>query len=318
MMELQAQEKHVLENARRKIPPGLPPSDIYRIQRSFRMVVSQGEKMASRFYDLLLERSPELQKFFHPGNLSQQHAKFFNGLHSLMLHLEHPQALRAALVQLGEQHQGYGIEIQHYPPVVDTLLQVLTEFSGEGMDGETYDAWANFLHLVRAIMLENLGPDVSAEDENGMSHSTMIAEKPKRILLIDDDHQLLDLYQSYLEIQGYLCSQVSDVAWAFTHLLMSHYDVVLTDFQMPLMNGIQLRKNLDYMGKGLWPPFILVTGSLNQEIRKQALESGFVAVLKKPHDLTELGSIIRIAVKKSWAFPGNEGYLNRAGDGKVG
>lgn len=314
-MELHTHERRVMEHDRMKIPPGLPPSDISRIQKSFQIVASQGEQIAFRFYALLFERFPELQSFFHSSNVSQQQTKFLNGLRSLILQLENPKELRAVLDQLGDLHQGYGVEIQHYPPVLNTLLQVLAEFGGERMDGKTYEAWEKFLHLIRAIMLERYAPEVPAEDGNGTSRHPKIADNTKRILLIDDDPQLLDLYQSYLEIQGYLCSQVSDVAWAFTHLFMSHYDVVLTDFQMPVMNGIQFRKNLDYMDNGLWPPFVLVTGSLSQEVRKEALKSGFVAVLKKPHDLTELGSIIQIALKKSWGFPKNEGYLKMAGGG---
>jgi hemoglobin-like flavoprotein/ActR/RegA family two-component response regulator len=316
-MDLQTQGRHVLKQSRANIHPGLPPSDIARIAESFQMVASQGEQMAFRFYDLLFERNPELRPLFPSGNLSQQPAKFFNGLHSLVLHLEHPQKLRAVLGRLGERHQQYGVEIQHYPPVQDALLKVLTELGGEGLDGTTYEAWANFLHLIRAIMLERHIPTVPAEDRNGILPSTMMADKAKRILLIDDDRLLLNLYQSYLEIQGYICSQVSDVAWAFTHLQMSHYDLVLTDFQMPVMNGIQFRKNLDYVGNGLWPPFVLVTGSLSQEVRRQALESGFVAVLKKPHNLTELTSIIRTVLKKSSDFPENVGYLTKSGGGRV-
>jgi CheY-like chemotaxis protein len=297
-MERQSLENHVMKDGRVKIPPGLPPSDISRIQKSFQIVASQGgQQMASRLYDLLFERFPELQSFFRSSNISQQHARFMNGLRTLVLHMENPQELRSTLVQLGKQHQGYGIEVQHYPPVVDTFLEVLTELGGEGMDGSTYEAWANFLHLIRAIMLENHAPDDPAKDRKGKSHSTMVAINTKRILLIDDDRQLLDLYQAYLENQGYLCSQVSDAAWAFTHLQMSHYDLVLTDFQMPVMNGIQIRRNLDYVGNGLYPPFILITGNLNQELRKEALASGFVAVQKKHHDLNELGSIIRITLK---------------------
>ena len=296
-MELQTQGTSVRKPNRGNPSLGLPPSDITLIQKSFRIVASRGEQLVSRLYDLLFERSPELQIFFRPSQVSQQPAKFLNGLNTLILHLEHPQQLRAALVQLGEQHQRYGIEIQHYPPVVDTLLLVLTEFGGEHIDGKTYEAWANFLHLIRAIMLENHGAEVSAEDGN--VHSPMRGGNVKRILLIDDDHQLLDLYQSYLEIQGYFCSQVADVAWAFTHLQMSHYDVVLTDFHMPVMNGIELRNNLVDLKAGLCPPFILVTGSLSPELRKQAFDSGFVAVLRKPHDLNELVSTIRKTLKHS-------------------
>jgi CheY-like chemotaxis protein/hemoglobin-like flavoprotein len=266
------------------------------------MLAPNGEQLALRFYDLLLLKFPDLQIFFRSTNLSRQHARFLNGLRTLVLNLENPQELRAALVQLGERHTSYGIEIQHYPPVVDTLLQVLTELGGEGMDVKTYEAWANFLHLIRAIMLEKHSPAVLSQAPDGMSRSSLISGNTKRILLIDDDHQILDIYHSYLEIQGYVCSQVSDVAWAFTHLQMSHYDLVLTDFQMPVMNGIQIRKKMAHWDNDVCPPFVLITGSPSQEIRKQALESGFVAVLRKPHNLMELGSIISNILKKSCGF----------------
>ena len=295
-----------MKNGKLNISPGLPLPDISRIQESFGMVAPHGERMVSRFYDVLFDKFPEFQTFFPQSHLSQQYAAFLNGLRTLILHMENPQELRSTLVQLGKRHQRYGIKNKHYPPVVYALLHVLTELGEGRIDGKTYDAWENFLHLMRAIMLESHSLEVLPdEDRNGKSLIAVAGSNTKRILLIDDDHQLLDLYQSYLELEGYLCSQVSDVAWAFTHIQMSHYDLVLTDFQMPVMNGIQLRRNLEYVGNGCCPPFVLVTGSLNQEIRRQALESGFEAVLKKPHDLTELGSLIGKVLKKSMGFQGN-------------
>lgn len=295
-----------MKNGKLNISPGLPPPDISRIQESFGMVASHGEQMVSRFYDVLFDKFPEFQTFFPQSQLSRQYAAFLNGLRTLILHMENPQKLRSILVQLGERHKRYGIKNKHYPPVVYALLQVLTELGGEGMDGKTYDAWESFLHLMRAIMLESYSLGMlPVEDRQKMVLSTVAGGNTKRILLIDDDRQLLDLYQSYLELEGYLCSQVSDVAWAFTHIQMSHYDLVLTDFQMPVMNGIQLRRNLEYVGNGCCPPFVLVTGSLNQEIRRQALESGFEAVLKKPHDLADLRALIGKVLKNSMGFQGN-------------
>lgn len=289
------------------IPPGLPSPDISRIQESFRAIASQGMWIVSRFHDRLFEKYPDLQPLFHSSMLSQQRAKFLNELRTLVLYLESPQVLREILVQLGKRHDRYGIEIRHYPAVMATFLEVLAESGGDGMDGKTYEAWANFLHLIRAVMLEQYSSKNPAghRDEQSLHHAR--SNKPKRILLIDDDHQILDLYQSYLELQGCVCSQVSDVYWAFTHLQLSRYDLVLTDFQMPVMNGIQIRKNLSRLGMAWCPPFVLVTGSLSQEIRKQALRAGFLAVLKKPHDLSELDSIIEMALPKSLEFPKNQG-----------
>ena len=295
-----------MKNGKLNISPGIPTADISRIQESFEIVDSHGEQIVFRFYHVLFDKFPEFQTFFPQAQLAQQYAAFQSGFRTLVLHIENPEELRASLLQLGERHRKYGIKSKHYPPVVYALLHVLTELGGEGMDGKTYDAWENFLHLMRAIMLETYSMEMLSDGDRPETFlSAGAGGNTKRILLIDDDRQLLDLYQSYLELEGYLCSQVSDVAWAFTHIQMSHYDLVLTDFQMPAMNGIQLRRNLEYVGNGCCPPFVLVTGSPNQEIRRQALESGFEAVLKKPHDLPELSSLVGKVLKKSTGFQGN-------------
>ncbi len=295
-----------MKNGKLNISPGIPTPDISRIQESFEIVASHGEQVVFRFYHVLFDKFPEFQTFFPQAQLAQQYAAFLSGFRTLVSHMENPEELRSSLVQLGERHKKYGIQSKHYPPVVYALLHVLTELGGEGMDGKTYDAWENFLHLMRAIMLESYSLEMlPGEDGQENFLSTGAGGNTKRILLIDDDRQLLDLYQSYLELEGYLCSQVSDVTWAFTHIQMSHYDLVLTDFQMPAMNGIQLRRNLEYVGNGCCPPFVLVTGSPNQEIRRQALDAGFEAVLKKPHDLPELSSLVGKVLKKSTGFQGN-------------
>lgn len=294
-----------MKNGNINIPPGLPPSDISRIQESWEMVLSHGEQVVSRFFDVLFDKFPEFQTFFSQSHLSQN-AAVLNQLRILASHMDNPQQLRLILVQLGERNQRFGIKSKHYPSVVYAILHVLTELIGDHIDGKTYDAWENFLHLGRAIMLERQPQEVLFGDvRNRTALKAAVGSHTKRILIIDDDLQLLELYQSYLESEGYLCSQVSDVAWAFTHIQMSHYDLVLTDFQMPVMNGIQLRRKLDSVGDVCLPPFVLVTGSLDQETRRQALESGFEAVLKKPHDLTQLGSLAGKVLKTSVAFQGN-------------
>ena len=304
MMKPLPHQSATIEQYEVKFHVEFPPSDISRIQKSFGRIMSlQGDQLARRFYDLLFLKFPEFQEFFNGTNFSQQEAAFVDGLCALVRHLERPQQLRADLVRLGRRHQRYGMTMHHYPPVADALLQVLTELAGEGMDGKTYAGWANFLHLIRAIMLENHSQKAFTELPNRTYQHTAISDHTKRILLIDDDQSLLDLYQAYLEIQGYLCSQVDNVGWAFIHLGLSHYDLVLTDFQMPEMNGLQIKKNLDFLGNGACPPFILITGNLSPEIRKQALELGFQAVLKKPHDIGELGSIIGKALKTSCTGP---------------
>lgn len=278
---------------------GLPSSDIARIRKSFYSVANRGEWLATRFYEGLFAKSPDLQVFFPPENLAQQKTKFLKGLFTVVQHLDHPEELRAILIELGRRHQEYGVTFHHYPPVLHALLETLAESGGEGMDGITYESWANLLQLIRAIMLDQPSATAPTEVRHDPSGGRIMESDTKRILLIDDDQQLLDLYQSYLEHQGFLCGRVSDVNWAFAHLGMSRYDAVLTDFQMPRMNGIQLKITLDDTMHRHCPPFVLITGSLSPEIKKRAFQAGFAAVLKKPHDLCELIPVIRLALKLS-------------------
>jgi hypothetical protein len=50
-MELRPQEIHVMEKGKVKIPPGLPPADISRIQQSFRMLAPNGR---NSLYDFMM------------------------------------------------------------------------------------------------------------------------------------------------------------------------------------------------------------------------------------------------------------------------
>ncbi|HBP86923.1 MAG TPA: hypothetical protein DD706_04415, partial [Nitrospiraceae bacterium] len=122
-----------MKKGKLNIAPGLPTADISRIQESFGMLAAHAEQMVSRFYNVLFDKFPEFQTFFPQSQLSQQHAAFLRGLHTLVLGIENPQELRSTLVQLGERHQRYGIKNKHYPPVVYALMHFLTEFGGDGI-----------------------------------------------------------------------------------------------------------------------------------------------------------------------------------------
>jgi hypothetical protein len=69
-MKLQPQKEHARGYDRVHIPPGLPPSDIVRIQRSFQRIAPQVEQFVCRLYAVLFERFPELRMFFHSSNFS--------------------------------------------------------------------------------------------------------------------------------------------------------------------------------------------------------------------------------------------------------
>jgi PAS domain S-box-containing protein len=103
------------------------------------------------------------------------------------------------------------------------------------------------------------------------------------ILYVDDEPAFLDIAGPYLKRSGDL--QVDTSSSAKQALKMLHakkYDAIISDYQMPAMNGIELLKRLRKSGDSI--PFIIFTGRSREEIVIQALNEGADFYLQKGAD----------------------------------
>ena len=91
---------------------------------------------------------------------------------------------------------------------------------------------------------------------------------------------------------------VTSVDEAFENLKQFHYDVIVSDYEMPEKNGLQFLEELKKITKS--PPFILFTGKEREEVAAKALNLGAFRYLNKHGDpeavYTELASSIQQAV----------------------
>jgi len=93
------------------------------------------------------------------------------------------------------------------------------------------------------------------------------------VLYVDDEEVLLDIGKTYLERTGKLKVDITtSVSRALELLSTSHYDVVVSDYQMPEMDGIEFLKNLRRQFPKL--PFIIFTGKGREEVAVEAFEYG--------------------------------------------
>jgi DNA-binding NtrC family response regulator len=69
--------------------------------------------------------------------------------------------------------------------------------------------------------------------------SSAIKEKNRRILVVDDEVDVLDFLKIYLESQGWEVTTISSTNEAFTELELKPYFLVLTDIAMPEMDGYE-------------------------------------------------------------------------------
>ncbi len=122
-----------------------------------------------------------------------------------------------------------------------------------------------------------------------------------KILIIDDEPQVLEITRVFLERSGHF--QVSTGSSAESGLLMledGDFDAVVSDYEMPKMNGLDFLKTVRL--KGYTIPFIIFTGRSREDVVIEALNYGADYYIQKGGDpksqFVELTHKILLAVEK--------------------
>jgi CheY-like chemotaxis protein len=104
---------------------------------------------------------------------------------------------------------------------------------------------------------------------------------PPRILLVDDNHDTLDL----LEIFLYKEYEILTALNGFEGLKKAEEDLpdlIITDIMMPVMDGIRFFNNLRKQEKTKTIPVIAITSFVKKITKKSLLNIGFNGVVSKP------------------------------------
>jgi len=122
-----------------------------------------------------------------------------------------------------------------------------------------------------------------------------------RVLLVDDEPQLLELARFFLEKQGQFAIETATSAnEALNRISAGSLDAVVSDYQMSEMDGIELLKTLRAQKNDI--PFILFTGRGREDVAIEALNSGASFYLQKggapKSQFAELANMIRSSVEK--------------------
>ncbi len=121
------------------------------------------------------------------------------------------------------------------------------------------------------------------------------------VLYVDDEPDLLELAQIFLEQQGDFHVGVSTSAADMLRLPLNlTYDVIVSDYQMPDMDGLAFLKGVRERFGDM--PFILFTGRGREEVVIEALNNGADFYIQKGGDpvaqFAELTNKIRYAVSR--------------------
>ncbi len=142
-------------------------------------------------------------------------------------------------------------------------------------------------------LIEDVDPDVEFESTDGATKGE------ERILLVDDEEQIVAMEQQMLENLGYRVTARTDSAEALK-VFAEHpqnFDLVITDMTMPHMTGDQLAQKMLDIEPNI--PVILCTG-FNQGITEEkALAMGIQKFVMKPVVKKELASTIRTVLDQN-------------------
>ena len=117
-----------------------------------------------------------------------------------------------------------------------------------------------------------------------------------KILIVDDDSNLLRSLSEYLVSENYTV-EVAACGLDGLQLLDSYqFDVVLLDWSMPDLSGVELLKKFRKAGGAT--PIIFLTGRGDVEARMEGLDSGADDYITKPFHLRELSARVRAVLRR--------------------
>ena len=111
-----------------------------------------------------------------------------------------------------------------------------------------------------------------------------------RILVADDNQEIRELLFEAFSSIGYAVTCVKDGLEALASLQAGLYDLLITDYCMPRLDGLALLERLK-TGTG-YPPSVLITGQSEPNLLEQARQAGATIVLFKPFAISDLLAII--------------------------
>ena len=204
-------------------------------------------------------------------------------------------------VRLTVKDTGRGIDPENLKRIFDPYFTTKKVGEGSGMG----------LAVVHGIVKSHFGNiAVSSTEGKGTTFHVLLpctedkhdkethvsAEIPRgndRILLVDDEEAMVDAIKPMLERLGYqVAARTSSIeALEAFRANSDKYDLVITDYTMPNMTGIELTKKLLRLRPDI--PIILCTGFSEQINEEKAKEKGIRAFLMKPIVMHEMANSIR-------------------------
>lgn len=115
----------------------------------------EGNRITSRFYQLLFQKYPELLNLFNHANQKKgrQQAALANAVYAAAAHIDQLENILPAVRQIAHKHRSLGVKPEHYPLVGETLLEAIGEVLELDEQDDILLAWANAYQVIANALI---------------------------------------------------------------------------------------------------------------------------------------------------------------------
>jgi len=128
-----------------------------------------------------------------------------------------------------------------------------------------------------------------------------------KILCVDDDKTTRKILSLYLKGKGYEVVTAENGLDALEKMGTENINLVVTDMNMPFMDGIELTKTLRADPNWQHVPILMVTTEADEEEKKRAATAGVDDYLVKPANAEQITASVKKILKKMFSGGGEPG-----------
>jgi two-component system alkaline phosphatase synthesis response regulator PhoP len=132
---------------------------------------------------------------------------------------------------------------------------------------------------------------------NGGFKSTLEAKKMKKVLVVDDESSIVTLLKYNLEEAGFEVITANDGLDGLNRAIEEHPDVILLDWMLPGMDGMEVCKELRL--KKIQTPIIMLTAKDEEFDKVLGLELGADDYMTKPFSPREVTARVKAMIRRS-------------------
>ena len=119
----------------------------------------------------------------------------------------------------------------------------------------------------------------------------------KTVLIVDDFENTLFIVDFTLKNKGYNVLKATSGEQALNFFDGRKIDLVITDYNMPGMNGMELVEHIKAMSEYSNVPILLLTTEIDETKKKKAIDAGIKAWIQKPFKLDKFVKVVERSIR---------------------